>query len=269
MSCFMGGQFYVIPSFDDMPVGTAQWLLERCKIGVHGTTGFHFSPSFLIVCCFLLGSEVQSLCEIVALPFVKPIHTPLHNHSINNCGFKASDPFCSPWRNKHQLLLSPLPTLFLNVGISLEFQRWFPAALKVGSAAWTTQESYWESKNHHSGLVEIIDISLKGLSGGYQKERHFPKANFGSVLIWNLSMMVACSSQACRQQWCICTPEVILHIPPVGQCCTWSSAAQPKRNLPVLWDLTLPLCWPCSTWESKWCPGRRRDTSPVSSQSVR
>lgn len=136
MSCFKGGQFYVIPNFDDMPVGTAQWVLEHCKIGVHGTTGFHFSPSFLIVCCFLLSSEVQSLCEIVALPFLTLVHTLLHNHSINNWGFKPSDPFCSPWRNKHQLLISPLPTFFLNVGISLEFQQWFPSALDMGFVAW-------------------------------------------------------------------------------------------------------------------------------------
>lgn len=118
MSCFKGGQFYVIPSFDDMPVGTAQCILEHCKIGVHGTTGFHFSPSFLIVHCFLLVSEVQSVCENVALPFVTPMHTPLHNHSINNCGFKTSDPFCSPWRNKHQILFCPLSTLFFNIRIS-------------------------------------------------------------------------------------------------------------------------------------------------------
>lgn len=118
MSCFKGGQFYVIPSFDDMPVGTAQCILEHCKIGVHGTTGFHFSPSFLIVRFFLLVSEVQSVCENVALPFVTPMHTPLHNHSINNCGFKTSDPFCSPWRNKHQILFCPLSTLFFNIRIS-------------------------------------------------------------------------------------------------------------------------------------------------------
>lgn len=87
MSCFKGGQFYVIPSFDDMPVGTAQCILEHCKIGVHGTTGFHFSPSFLIVRCFLLVSEVQSVCENVALPFVTPLHMEISIHlSQENAG---------------------------------------------------------------------------------------------------------------------------------------------------------------------------------------
>lgn len=177
-----------------MPVGTAQCILEHCKIGVHGTTGFHFSPSFLIVRCFLLVSEVQSVCENVALPFVTPMHTPLHNHSINNCGFKTSDPFCSPWKNKHQILFCPLSTLFFNIRISAVVSS-YPRSSRTrpnisqialqpgkggggggvvggedappqGFAAWTTQESCQESRNHHSGLVETIDFSLKGFSGG-------------------------------------------------------------------------------------------------------
>lgn len=253
MSCFRGGQFYVIPSFDDMPVGTAQWVLEHCKIRVHGTTGFHFSPSFLIVCCFLLGSEVQSLCEIVALPFVTPMYTPLHNHSINNCGFKASDPFCSPWRNKHELLFSPLSTFFLNVGISLEFQQCFPAALEAWFEAWTTQESCWERKSH-SGL-EIMDSSPKSFSIGCQKER------LGLPLF-----------ETCPWWWCV--PAKLADTTGVFallQSCYMShqlvsavcgTLQHIKDHACSVGSDTFPLCWPCPMCEYKWCQGRRRDTSP-------
>lgn len=165
-------------------------------------------------------------------------NTPHHYYIITPLiivDLKLLIPFTLPGRINTSYF-SALCPLFLNVGISLQFQQWFPAALDVGFAA------CWESKNHYSGHVEVMDIILKGLSGGCQKERHFPKANLGSVLTWNLSMVVVCSSQACRPQWCICTPKVMSHLTQIGQCCMWNSAAQRTRKLPVLWDLMQSHC---------------------------
>lgn len=115
---FKGGQFYGFPCFDDMPVGTVQCILEHYKIGVHGTTGFHFSPSFLTACCFLLAVMKFSLHVKLYFCFFATNTTPPHppNLSIKNCGLKASFPPCSPWRNKHLVLFCLLPALFLNFG---------------------------------------------------------------------------------------------------------------------------------------------------------